>query len=117
MPDNDRPVASVTVLRCRNCSALDPGPRSLCPSCHCAELVRVSVPGTGRLVSWTTIRRAPSAFRDQAPYHVAVIDLDAGVRMTARLLSPAANARLGGRVACVDVHDGIPLFRAVEPTT
>ena len=117
MPDKDPSLSSVTVLRCNACGALDPGPRSFCPACHGAGMAAVDVPGTGRLVSWTTIRRAPTAFREQAPYHVAVVDLDAGVRITGRLLLPQAGCRPGDGVVCVDLLDDIPLFGAAESNT
>ncbi len=80
-------------------------------------MVSIDVPGTGRLVSWTTIRRAPTAFREQAPYHVAVVDLDAGARVTGRLLAPEAECCPGSRVVCVGLIDDIPLFGVAERNT
>jgi len=94
---------SVSVVRCSACGALDPGPREICPRCHKAKLEPHAVPGTGMLVSWTMIRRPPSAYREDGQYAVAVIKLDSGVQVTGRLKDPSE-----------DVKPGVPV-RAVAP--
>ena len=100
----------VLVLRCEACGALDPGPREICPRCFKRALQAAGVPGTGRLVSWTMVRRAPTRFRGQAPYAVAVVDLDAGVRVTGRLQNPSDDVAPGARVRAVGRGDGYALF-------
>jgi uncharacterized OB-fold protein len=69
-----------------------------------------SVPGCGRLVSWTVIRRPPTRFRAKGPYTIAVVDLDAGVRLTGRLASVSDNIRPGAHVDFVGMDDAIHLF-------
>lgn len=41
---------------------------------------------TGTIVSWTLIRVPPSGFADQAPYPVALVELDGGGRIMAQLV-------------------------------
>ena len=41
---------------------------------------------TGTIISWTMIRVPPAGFSDQAPYPVAVVKLNEGVRITAQLV-------------------------------
>lgn len=41
---------------------------------------------TGRIVSWTVIRVPPADFTDQAPYPVALVELDGGGRITAQIV-------------------------------
>ena len=86
MPDEFKAVRELSVLACRTCGALDPGPRELCTRCGSTDLERKRVPGTGTLVSSTVIRRPAAAFRDEGAFEVGVIDLDAGPRITARLI-------------------------------
>lgn len=86
MPDEFEALREVTVLACRACGALDPGPRELCTRCGSTDLESTRVPGTGILVSSTVIRRPAAAFRDEGAFEVGVIDLDAGPRITARLI-------------------------------
>jgi hypothetical protein len=88
---------TIDVLRCDACGAIGAGPRDLCPNCHGA-LSTVSVPGDGRLVSWTMIRRPPTAFKAEGPYAVAVVALDAGCTVTGRLADPSEEAVPGRRV-------------------
>ena len=62
-------------------------PRSRCPSCLGADWTWQEVSGRGRVHSFTVDRvgHVP-ALRPLAPYAVAIVELDAGPRMTARLV-------------------------------
>jgi uncharacterized OB-fold protein len=102
----------VEVLRCGACGALDAGPREICPRCHEAALQRHAVAGEGTLLTWTVIRRPPAAFRAEGSYAVAVIELDAGVKVTGRLEAPDDVKGLGARVKLVRSKDGVAIFRA-----
>jgi uncharacterized OB-fold protein len=103
--------ASVDVLKCSNCGALDAGPREICPTCHEAALQPHAVPGDGALMSWTMIRRPPAAFRAEGAYAVAVVQLDAGVKVTGRLGTPDEACGPGTRVALAEKKNGVPVFR------
>jgi uncharacterized OB-fold protein len=85
MLEGETTIPEVEVLRCTACGTLDPGPRELCANCASDALVPHRVPGRGTLVSWTVIRRPPAKFKAEGAFAVAVIDLDEGVRITARL--------------------------------
>lgn len=84
----------IKVLRCEACGTFDPGPRDLCVSCQSPHLIVAEVPGEGALVSWTTIRRAPTRFKGQAPYIVAVVNLKSGLLITGRFDGSADHLRL-----------------------
>jgi uncharacterized OB-fold protein len=64
---------------------------------------------TGTVHTETTIYSPPEAFAGQAPYQLALIDLDTGARLTARIHGDPV--RIGDRVALVEVLDSIPYFR------
>jgi uncharacterized OB-fold protein len=102
----------VTVLKCGKCGALDAGPREICPRCHEAALRPHDVAGDGALVTWTIIRRPPAAFRSEGSYAVAVVRLDAGVKVTGRLENPDDVKDVGARVALAGSRDGVAIFRA-----
>lgn len=114
MPRREIEDCQVKALRCENCGMLDPGPRKFCPKCHSAELTEISVPGVGTLLSWTTIRRPPTVFREEGPYHIAVVDLDAKLRVTVRLKDPSSGVALGARVLCVGTRNDIPVFQEID---
>jgi uncharacterized OB-fold protein len=103
---------SVEVLKCGNCGALDAGPRDICPACHEAALRPHTVAGEGALVSWTMIRRPPAAFRAEGQYAVAVVRLDAGVKVTGRLGEPDERLGPGLRVRVTEKKNGVPIFHA-----
>jgi uncharacterized OB-fold protein len=102
----------VDVLKCSKCGALDAGPREICPVCHEAALQHHQVPGEGALISWTMIRRPPAAFRAEGAYAIAVVRLDAGVKVTGRLETPETASDVGARVALAGSKNGVPIFRA-----
>ncbi len=103
---------SVTVLKCSNCGQLDPGPRDLCPKCF-GKLAPVAVAGDGTLMSWTMIRRPPSAFRAEGTYAVALVKLDAGCQITGRLANPGEDATPGSRVQATGHKDTVTVFTAL----
>ncbi len=110
MPETLAPeVPTLDVLRCEDCGRLDPGPRELCAACASSRLLHHRVDGLGTLISWTVIRRAPTRFRAEAPYAIAVVDLDGGVRITGRLPS-GEEPEPGSRVMLLEVRDQIPYF-------
>ncbi|WP_414706490.1 Zn-ribbon domain-containing OB-fold protein [Saliniramus sp.] len=93
MPDAFEELQEVTVLACRACGALDPGPRELCTRCGSTDLESKRVAGTGTLVSSTMIRRPAAAFRGEGAFEVCVVDLDAGPRITGRLMPDGTRGR------------------------
>jgi uncharacterized OB-fold protein len=102
-------AAPIAVLRCVDCGRIDSPGRAVCAGCLSTRLQPDRVGGGGRLATWTTIRRAPTRFRDEAPYEVAVVDLDAGLRVTGRL-AKGASPEVGARVFALSSETPYPLF-------
>lgn len=102
------------MLRCAQCGKIEVASRVVCSGCLSSALEPVDLPGVGRLVSWTTIRRAPAKFRDEQPYDIAIVDLDDGARITGRLAAGQAGMRLGARVRAVRA-DGADVVFELEP--
>lgn len=56
---------------------------------------------TGKILSWTVVRVPPADFSDQAPYPVALVELDDG-RITAQLVDwEDKNLKTGQKVTTV----------------
>lgn len=108
-------LMTVSVLRCGNCGAFDPGPRELCPVCHSADLEPAEVEGRGSLVSFTVIRRPPTRFQEDGAYAVAVVDLDAGPRITGRLPGIESEWPVGTPMKAVSLTNGYVVFARAEP--
>jgi len=71
--------------KCVSCGKVFFPPRLTCKGCGGREFEQVTLPDTGKLVTYTVIRVAPTEFSDQAPYAVGVAELDNGVRLTAQV--------------------------------
>lgn len=68
--------------RCGHCGQVQLIPRSLCAACHRTGLVWEVSEGRGRILSHTTVHRAPTpAFRADLPYVIALVDMDEGFRL------------------------------------
>jgi len=65
---------------------------------------------TGTVYTETVIYSAPEPFLADAPYQTAIIDLDGGGRLTARILG-GDRVAIGDRVIEVDPRDGVPFFQ------
>ena len=73
--------------RCRMCDRLFFYPREVCPRCLSAAIDWVPVSGRGRLHAYTIVHQpANPAFRDDAPYVYAMIQLEEGPRMVSNLV-------------------------------
>jgi len=103
-------TTGLPVLRCARCARLDLRGRKVCSACLSDQLEACEVQGLGRIASFTTIRRAPTQFRDRAPYEVVVVDLDAGLRITGRLDPDSPPAAMGAQVRLVSANGADTVF-------
>ncbi|KPU99553.1 hypothetical protein APR50_14085 [Variovorax paradoxus] len=104
--------------RCRDCGRHHFYPRALCPHCHSDALEWSDARGTGSIYSYTVARRpAGPAFKADAPYVVAVVELDEGARMMTNIVTEDVDSvRIGQRVAvafeAVTDEITLPKFKA-----
>jgi uncharacterized OB-fold protein len=72
------------------------------------------VPGArGKLVSFTVIRKAPSAFALEPLYAVAIVDLDGGRRVVGRIEPFDPAPALGAAVKLARFQQATPVFAPV----
>lgn len=76
-----------------------------------------NVSGKGHVYSYTVTHVAPAGFQDIAPYTIACVDLDEGVRMIGRLVNIAPEqTTIGLRVQiCWEALSGEAIYFAFEP--
>lgn len=108
-------VGHVTVTRCVRCGTADGSALVRCRRCGSEEIEQVDVLGRGRLVSWTVVRRPSGPFAHRDAFAVALVDLDAGPRLTGNLEGWEQEPPLGTAVRVVGAVDGIPLFALEHP--
>lgn len=105
---------------CHDCERFQFYPRAICTSCNGSHISWQALVGTGQIYSYTVVHRAPSPrFSDAAPYVVALIELDEGVRMLSNVVEATLESlRIGLRVKVVfeEISPGtnLPLFQPVE---
>ena len=66
----------------------------------------------GTVYTETVVHMAPPAFEKDVPYQVAIVTLDSGGRVTARI--EGERVSIDDRVSLVDTRDGVPFFRKSE---
>ena len=70
---------------CPHCSAKIFPPRDICPECGDEAKDNYQFSGRGEVYSYTTLYNAPAGYEEQAPYTVAMVQLEEGPLVTAQL--------------------------------
>lgn len=84
---------------CTKCGAVLFPRRAVCPRCECKDLEECKLSERGTVVSWTVIRNPPKDYEKYAPYAVALIELDDGVRVLSQVVDvEAEEMKTGMRV-------------------
>lgn len=71
--------------KCAHCGAVIAPPSGVCYACGGTEMKWTKVSGKGTLISFTVIHVAPEEFQAEVPYFVAIVELEEGTRISARL--------------------------------
>ena len=111
----------LVVQRCERCGRAIWYPRERCPFCLDDRLRWTASAGTGRVYTFNVMHRAGNPMMaEEAPYVLALIDLDDGYRMASNVTGCAPEAvrcDLRVRVAWeVELSDGrrLPTFQPLE---
>jgi uncharacterized protein len=71
---------------CKKCGKWFFPARLVCDQCGHREFETKAMNTTGTVLTYTMIRTPAKAFADQAPYAVAVVEMDGGPRITTQLV-------------------------------
>lgn len=98
----------ITVRRCPTCNETYLNDVDLCPTCpQIIPTVEVQVPGNGTIYSYTRVHVAPEQFKSIVPYYLAIIQLEAGPRLMARLRTVEGDhVRIDAPVELVSSENG-----------
>lgn len=97
------------LLYCKNCNHHYLPPKSFCPQCFNNHLEETFIKGTGKIFSYTTIHIAPERLAAQAPYHIILVQMDEGPRVTGRLVE--GEPVIDQKVELDAVEDGVYWFK------
>ncbi|MDQ0269674.1 Zn-ribbon domain-containing OB-fold protein [Cytobacillus purgationiresistens] len=107
------------IQKCNGCSKHIFYPRIICPHCSSEQIEWVESSGKGKVYSFTIARRGGGpAFKDDAPYAVALIELEEGVRMMSNIINvDVNNIQCDQQVEVVFVNEGeftLPKFQPIS---
>ena len=76
--------------QCDQCKAIHLPPHAICPECHSNDISWIETGGKGKLAAFTVIYIAPTFMAEQGfgrdnPYASGIIELDEGVKISARI--------------------------------
>lgn len=96
---------------CQTCDKPQFYPRSQCATCHGSALEWRESKGEGTIATFTEVLRAPTAaFKEMAPYVIALVDLDEGFRMMVNIVEgDTTRLAIGART--------LTIFREVDGVT
>lgn len=88
------------IPNCRSCDAPFWYPRAACPRCLSTAIDWVAASGSGTIYASSVHHRGPTGeFQAEAPYVVALVDLDEGVRLLTNIVRvDPADVAIGQRV-------------------
>lgn len=100
---------------CGTCGKAQFYPRRACMNCHDTALEWRDSAGHGTIASYTQVMRAPtSAFKELAPYVIALVDLDEGFRMMVNIVGTIEGIAIGTRTRTIFIEtDGAVLPQGV----
>jgi uncharacterized protein len=86
---------TLLIQRCLACGRRQFYPRGHCAGCFAPDPEWTPASGRGRLHTYTVVHRTPNAeFAADCPYVLAIVELDEGPRVTARIVGET------GAIAC-----------------
>ena len=103
--------------QCNQCKAIHLPPHAFCPECHSDDLSWIETVGRGKLAAFTVVYIAPTFMIEQGfgrdkPYASGIVELDEGVKISARITGVDATKpetiQVGAPVSVdfIDVGDG-----------
>ena len=114
-------AGELRIQRCNDCRQFYFYPRPFCPSCWSEDVEWVAVSGRARLHSYVINHRPAPGFEDEAPYAIAVVELEEGPRMMSNIVgieNTPENLVLDMALEVVFEEQGgmcVPRFRPLPP--
>ncbi len=97
-------AGELRLQRCKDCSKTYFPPRPFCPECASRSVEVIKASGKGKLYSYIINHRPAPGFEEEAPYAIAVVELDEGPRLMTNI------------VDCEQTPEALQLDMALEVT-
>ncbi len=103
-------MENIRGFSCTRCGWSDVFADDACPRCG-NQVTEASFSEQGKIATFTVIRYPPEGFEKGAPYVVALVDLDQGPRVIARILDASENLQIDQTVFFFRVSNGALEFK------
>jgi uncharacterized protein len=103
----------LVIKQCDHCALALPPEAAVCTACGQTSLAWTLASGTGTLVTWTVVHKAPNvAYTDLVPYTVGVVELVEGPWIYGRIdaATPTAGMELTVSFLHPDEGESYPVF-------
>ena len=97
-------AGELLLQRCKDCGKTYFPPRPFCPECASRSVDVIKASGKGKLYSYIINHRPAPGFEEDAPYAIAVVELDEGPRLMTNI------------VDCEQTPEALQLDMALEVT-
>ncbi len=85
--------------KCAKCGKIFMPPRLVCDACGSRQFAKTTLQDTGVIHTFAVVRTPPAGFTGQAPYVLAVVELDGGPKLTMQIADCAPeDAHIGDRI-------------------
>jgi len=80
--------AKINILKCKKCGKFYLPPMNSCSNCEeiSTGFLEEEVEGRGKIYSFTVVRIPPKRYKDLAPFILAIIELENGLRLMGRII-------------------------------
>jgi len=103
-------LSGIRGYTCPNCKWSDVYQTEICPRCY-THTKETSYPARGTIATFTVIRYPPEGFESQAPYVVALVDIENGPRVMGRVTARPEDIQMGQTVEYVGNVNGALQFK------
>ncbi len=98
-------------FQCEKCGKRYVPPIYNCSECGHGQFKEFEFTGKGTIRTYTIIRVPPLGFENQVPYSLAVVRLEEGINVTARITGPHEELKIGAPVTYDRGKEGVHYFR------
>jgi hypothetical protein len=98
-------IETIQASRCPRCLMIAAPPARFCPH-HPVAMEPHTLPGVGKIISFTTLHAAPEGFK--SPLHIAIVELDGGARFVCH--GPATEGVRIGSIVAIEAIDDVYYF-------
>lgn len=104
----------ISAAVCTNCNELNQKPVFVCPYCGHDEFTDKELSGKGSVYTYTNVHMGFGEMAEHAPYSLAIIELDEGLRLTSVIEDnkDVESMKIGVKVELSGYNkDKLPLFK------